>query len=45
MASVTFPHPKARPTDASWCQGYVAGAIRNGFLSASDDKPGSGEEA
>jgi hypothetical protein len=32
MASTSFPHPKAQPTDKSWCQGYVAGAIRNGFL-------------
>ena len=36
MASTAFPHPKARPADTSWCQGYVAGAIRNGFLRASD---------
>jgi hypothetical protein len=39
MASTTFPHPKARPSDAAWCQGYVAGAIRNGFLCASYDSP------
>ena len=32
MAAATFPHPKARPTDKAWCQGYVGGAIRNGFL-------------
>ena len=32
MASVKFPHPKAQPADAVWCQGYVAGSIRNGFL-------------
>lgn len=32
MASATFPHAKARPADKGWCQGYVAGAIRNGFL-------------
>ena len=32
MASATFPHPKAQPSDRGWCQGYVAGAIRNGFL-------------
>jgi hypothetical protein len=32
MASADFPHPKARPADRSWCQGYVSGAIRNGFL-------------
>ena len=32
MATANFPHPKARPTDKGWCQGYVAGAIRSGFL-------------
>lgn len=32
MATANFPHRKARPTDKGWCQGYVAGAIRNGFL-------------
>lgn len=32
MATASFPHPKAKPSDLSWCQGYVAGAIRNGFL-------------
>jgi hypothetical protein len=32
MVTVTFPHPKAQPTDRGWCQGYIAGAVRNGFL-------------
>jgi hypothetical protein len=32
MAAAAFESPKARPTDTSWCQGYVAGAIRSGFL-------------
>lgn len=32
MAAASYPHSKARPTDKGWCQGYVAGAIRNGFL-------------
>ncbi len=32
MRSSSFPHPAARPQDKSWCQGYIAGAIRNGFL-------------
>ncbi|RYG88918.1 MAG: hypothetical protein EON59_02860 [Alphaproteobacteria bacterium] len=32
MAAATFPHPKAKPTDPSWCQGYVAGALRDNFL-------------
>ena len=36
MATAIFPHAKAQPTDKSWCQGYVAGAIRNGFLTLSE---------
>lgn len=32
MAGATFPHPRAKPQDASWRQGYIAGAIRDGFL-------------
>lgn len=32
MASAKFPHPKAQPKDPIWCRGYVAGALRNGFL-------------
>ena len=32
MARASFPHPKAQPQSKEWCQGYVAGAIRNGFL-------------
>ena len=32
MAETVFPHPKAQPKNAKWCQGWVAGAIRNGFL-------------
>lgn len=32
MQAATFPHPKAQPGDKGWCQGYVAGAVRNGFL-------------
>ncbi len=32
MATAAFESPKARPTDASWCSGYIAGAIRSGFL-------------
>lgn len=34
MASANFPTGKAKPTDVDWCQGYVAGAVRNGFLTA-----------
>jgi hypothetical protein len=36
MATAIFPHAKAQPTDKSWCQGYVAGAVRNGFLTLSE---------
>ena len=36
MARANFPHPKARPTDRGWCQGYVAGAIRSGFLAVAE---------
>lgn len=36
MATAIFPHAKAQPTDKSWCQGYVAGAVRNGFLALSE---------
>lgn len=39
MATVSFPHPKAQPTDKGWCQGYVAGAIRNGFLAMDEVAP------
>jgi hypothetical protein len=36
MANAIFPHPKAQPSDRGWCQGYVAGAVRNGFLMLSE---------
>ena len=36
MATANFPHPKAQPTDKGWCQGYVAGAIRSGFLAVAE---------
>ena len=40
MATMTFPHPKARPTDPPWCQGYIAGAIRSGYLALADESGG-----
>jgi len=40
MATAIFPHAKAQPTDKSWCQGYVAGAVRNGFLTLSEPSSG-----
>jgi hypothetical protein len=48
MAGAAFPHPKAQPSDRSWCQGYVAGAIRNGFLAVAgegSDQKGEGSIA
>jgi len=44
MAATTFPHPKARPQDRGWCQGYVAGAIRSGFLSVVAERSTSTSE-
>lgn len=41
MGLATFPHPKAQPTDKGWCQGYVAGAIRNGFLTVEHSTTGT----
>ena len=32
MSDATLAHPKARPAEKGWSQGYVAGAIRGGFL-------------
>lgn len=39
MTGATFPHAKARPNDSGWCQGYIAGAIRSGFLSVAEQLP------
>jgi hypothetical protein len=36
MGAATFMHRKARPQDQGWCQGYIAGAIRGGFLKIID---------
>ncbi len=43
MATAIFPHAKAQPTNKSWCQGYVAGAVRNGFLKLSEQSAGISE--
>lgn len=32
MAATEFDNAKARPRENSWCQGYVAGCVRDGFL-------------
>ncbi len=45
MALAAFPHARARPTDRGWCQGYVAGAIRNGFLTLAEQPVASVSEA
>jgi hypothetical protein len=45
MAATTFPHAKAKPQDKDWCQGYVAGAIRNGFLTVVGDAPAAISDA
>jgi len=45
MASATFPHPKAQPSSKAWCQGYVAGAIRSGFLAVAVEDPAASAEA
>ena len=42
MAAAAFPHAKARPADRGWCQGYVAGALRDGFLALADEANGAG---
>jgi hypothetical protein len=45
MPSTAFPQAKARPEDKAWCQGYVAGALRGGFLAEveASDAPVHGE--
>jgi hypothetical protein len=45
MAAADFPHGKARPEDKGWCQGYVAGAVRNGFLALAEGEPAVAEAA
>ncbi len=36
MAGAIFPHPKAQSRDKGWCQGYIAGALRDGFLTLAE---------
>lgn len=36
MAAAPFAQAKARPQDRAWSTGYVAGAIRDGFLAIAD---------
>lgn len=37
MSDATLAHPKARPAEKGWSQGYVAGAIRGGFLAVTSE--------
>lgn len=43
MQAATFPHAKAKPEDRGWCQAYVAGAARQGFLTLATDPAASRE--
>jgi hypothetical protein len=46
IGSTTFGNSKARPEDRGWCQGYVQGAVRDGFLAvAVDDSVGEASHA
>lgn len=45
MGQAAFPNPKARPQDRAWCQGYVAGALRDGYLAAVAAAPETGNNA
>lgn len=45
MAGATFPHPKVQPSDKGWCQGYIAGALRNGFLALAEANPAVADAA
>jgi hypothetical protein len=37
MAGAAYAHPKAQPGNRGWCQGYVAGALRDGFLAEANE--------
>lgn len=43
MAGATFANAKAKQTDRDWCVGYIAGAVRDGFLALADDGIALGE--
>lgn len=48
MAADAFVHPRAKRGDRGWCQGYVAGLVRDGFLTiaaASEAGPSAGAAA
>lgn len=42
MALAAFPHPKAKPQDRDWCQGYISGAVRDGYLAVAGPEAASG---
>lgn len=42
MSDATLAHPKARPAEKGWSQGYVAGAIRGGFLAVASEPSQAG---
>lgn len=42
IATTTFAHPKAKPTDREWAQNYVAGALRSGGLAVAEGLDASG---
>jgi len=37
IGEATFSQAKAKPRDRDWAQGYVAGAVRGGFLALAED--------
>ena len=43
MQAATFPHAKAKPEDRGWCQAYVAGCVRQGFIAVASDAGNSHE--
>jgi hypothetical protein len=43
MGTATFANAKAKPTDRDWCTGYIAGAMRDGFLALADHGSALGE--
>lgn len=45
MAATSFANAKAKPADKGWCTGYIAGAIRDGFLALADDAIVMGEHS
>lgn len=40
MAAADYTSEKAKPQDRHWCQGYVAGVIRSGFINVMSETSG-----